>query len=394
MFRIVEVSKLLFIVVTGLFVASIAACSKFSTKDNVEQPTKLQSVKASLKIRNVWDHNTGVGTAKLSFRLRPAIQNGVVYTADVRGRVNAYTLDKGKRLWTVNLKKPVSSGPTVGGELLVMGTTDGEVIALNIKTGKKSWLSRVSSEVLAAPLIDENVVVVRTINGILQGLAVDTGKSVWIYRRRAPLLTMRGNSSPVAWKGLLYTGFDDGKMASIKTSTGRLIWEQAITLVRGRTELDRLVDIDSDPYVHNGVLYVVTFQGKLAAINIRARQLMWSRKLSSFKNITVDEQRVYVTDEKSRVWAFDSQTGVSVWKQEKLLNRRLTGPASSGQYVVVGDLKGYLHWMNKSDGSIVARTRGDKSGFIESPVAVDDYIVSIGRSGTLSVHKAVPLKKK
>ncbi len=395
MFRIVKVpTALLLLATAGLFAVVVSGCSKFSTKDNVDPPTKLAPVKATIQIRSVWNHDAGVGTAKLSFRLRPAVSNGVVYTADVRGRINAYRLKTGKRLWTTQLKKPVSSGPTVNSDLLVVGTTDGEVIALNVKTGKKKWLARVSSEVLAAPLIEEEVVVTRTINGELQGLAVETGKSLWVYRRRAPLLTMRGNSSPVAWKGVLYAGFDDGKMASIKTTTGRLIWEQAITLVRGRNELDRLVDIDSDPQVSNGILYVVTFQGKLAAINIRARQLLWSRKLSSFKNIAVDAERIYVTDDKSRVWAFDNQTGAAVWKQESLLHRKLTGPASSGQYIVLGDLEGHLHWLNKSDGSIVARTRGDKSGFIEAPVAVDGFVVSIGRKGELSVHKAVPLKKK
>lgn len=395
MFKIVKISPALSLLTTaGLIALVVAGCSKFSTKDNVDPPTKLKPVKATIQISHIWSHDAGVGTAKLSFRLRPAVKNGVVYTADVRGRVNAYRLKTGKRLWSIELKKPVSSGPTVDDNLLVVGTTDGEVIALGVKAGKKKWLARVSSEVLAAPLIDEGVIVTRTINGELQGLSADTGKSLWVYRRRAPLLTMRGNSSPVAWKGLLYAGFDDGKMASIKTTTGRLIWEQAITLIRGRNELDRLVDIDSDPVVYGGILYVVTFQGKLAAINIRARQLLWSRKLSSFKNITVDSQRVYVTDDKSRVWAFDNQTGVAVWKQESLLHRKLTGPASSGKYIVVGDLEGHLHWLSKSDGSIVARTRGDKSGFIESPVSVDGFVISIGRKGELSVHKAVPLKTK
>lgn len=396
MFRIVNRSVFLFksLVITGVVTVFIAGCSKFTTKDNVEPPTKLKPVKSEINIRSVWDQDTGVGTARLSFRIRPAIVGGVVYTVDVRGRVNAFTLKTGKKLWSTELKKPVSSGPTVAEGLLVVGTTDGEVIALDKKAGKKRWLARVSSEVLAAPLIEEGVVVVRTINGILEGLKVEDGKSAWIYRRRAPLLTMRGNSSPVAWKGLLYVGFDDGKMACIKTTSGRLIWEQAITLIRGRTELERLVDIDSDPVVSNGILYVVTFQGKLAAINIRARQLLWSRKLSSFKNITVDGSRVFVTDEQSRVWAFDSQTGVAIWKQEGLLHRKLTGPAASENYVIVGDFDGYLHWLDKADGSVVARIRGDKKGFIEAPIAVSGYVVSLGRGGELSVHKEAPLKKK
>ncbi len=241
--------------------------------------------------------------------------------------------------------------------------------------------------VLAAPVMTKDIVVVRTVDGAITALHSQTGRQLWRYYKRAPILTIRGNSSPVIFGKRVYVGFDNGKVVSLDLNTGRLMWQYTATEVRGRTELERLVDIDADPVIRSGVLYVSTYQGKLVAISLDNTRMIWSYKISAFKNIAVDDQTVYVTDEKSRIWAFNRTTGSIIWKQEKLFARKVTGSAVIGNYVVVGDYKGYLHWIQRGSGKIVARIRMDRKGYIEAPIVHNNLIITLGRSGQLAVFK-------
>lgn len=379
--------------VVSLVVLFVSGCGKtsgyFAGKDNSEQPAKLNRLKNEIKIRRVWEKDTGGGVGELTLRLSPAIEGNRVYSADYKGRITAIDIKRGRRLWTVHLKKPVSSGPTVSNGKLAVGTSQGEVLLLNAKTGKLEWKNRVSSEVLSAPAIGNGVVVVRSIDGVITALHEKTGGKMWRYKRRAPVLTIRGSSAPVIANGRIYAGFDNGKVACISPQNGRILWERSITVVRGRTELERLVDIDTDPVINNGILYIAGYQGKLAAVDVKEAQLLWTQSTSSTKSLAVDEKHVYVTDEHSQIWAYDRVTGVSVWKQGTMRARKLTGPVVFGNYIVAGDYQGYLHWLDKFSGRVVARYRADSKGYIEAPRVANKTLIALGRSGDLTALKVI-----
>jgi len=384
-----NIKKISSLLLLALVVVFLSACGRtiFQDKDNAEKPKKLVKFKETLQIKRLWERDTGGGVGKLTLRLKPAVDSGLVYSADHRGRVTAVKLKSGDKVWSVDLKKSISSGPSVQFGKVVVGTSSGEVIALNAKSGKIYWTSRVSSEVLSAPAIGSSVVVVQSIDGVITGLHGNSGKQVWRYKRQAPKLTIRGSSAPVIEGSRVYAGFDNGKIACLNLNSGRLLWERSVTAVRGRTEIERLVDIDTDPVVKDGILYVSTYQGKLAAISTRDVQILWTRKMSSIKSLAVGASNVYVTDEHSQVWAFDRNSGVSVWKQVKMRARKLTGPVIHGDYIVVADYDGYLHWLHRADGRLLGRYRGDSRGYIEAPIVIDDVLVALGKSGELTALK-------
>ena len=375
---------------------NLSACGKrsfFEAKDNSEPPAKLTSIKEKIDVRRVWQEDAGGGVGKLTLRLNAALSGGQVFVADYRGRLSAYTLDKGRRVWSVETKKPLSAGPTVANGKVIVASSEGDVLAHDAKTGKQLWKVRVTSEVLSAPSISNSIVVIRSIDGVLTGLNINTGGVLWHYRRRAPKLTIRGSSQPAIVGDLIYAGFDNGKIACIRAFNGRVVWERTVSPVRGRTEIERLNDIDADPLVHDGTMYVATYQGKLAAFNLTDVQLLWTRKMSSTKSMAIDSQNIYLTDDHSQVWAFNRQTGVSLWKQSGLRARKMTGPAVIGDYVVVGDFQGYLHWLDRRTGEIVGRYRGDSKGYIEAPITVGDRLIVYGKSGELAVLRYKELKK-
>lgn len=375
-----------------LALSLLSGCSWFGDKDNSEPPAKLQKFDRQVTLRSLWSRDTGVGTDEQRVKLVPAIFGEQVYTVDRRGRVSAFLLENGKQVWRKKLNVPVSAGPGVDEGLVLAGTSDARVLALDAKTGELLWTAPVSSEVLSVPRIYEGVVVVQTVDGNLTGLDAENGKRVWIHDRTVPVLSLRGTSTPLVRDGLVMAGFASGKMVALDVRTGRQLWEAAIAVPSGRSELERMVDVDADPVVRNGVLYVASFQGQLAAVSLDNGRLLWSREMSAYAGIAVDLQQVYVTDETSNVWALDRRTGASLWKNSDLQRRFLTGPVVVGGYVAVGDFEGYIHLLSRIDGAIAGRERVERAGILVPAVALGERLLVLGAGGKLVMYQLQPVE--
>jgi outer membrane protein assembly factor BamB len=263
------------------------------------------------------------------------------------------------------------------------------VIALSAEDGALRWRVRVSSEVLAPPRASGGVVVVRTVDGRLAGLDGLTGGRLWAYDRSVPILTLRGTSPPVITHDAVLAGLDSGRLVAVALRDGRALWEQQITQPRGRSELERMVDIDAEPVVANETVYVVTYQGSIAALDLFSGRGRWQREMSSNTGLGVDSRHVYVSDTLGQVWAMDRASGSAVWRQARLKGRGLTAPVAVGEHVVVGDAEGYLHWLRRDDGQFAARTRLDSAGIAAAPVVADGETVFVyGKGGTLAAVRA------
>jgi len=379
------------IVILSVLFISLSGCSwltsYFSGDDNAVPPKELTELKNTINVKRVWSVSTGEGTGEKLIRLQPVIVGDSVYVATRDGHINRYKLTDGQLLQEIKTGNKLSAGPGVGAGLLVVGTRNAEVRAYSIKTGKLVWSVPVSSEVLSVPAITDTRVVIRTSDGRLVALAIQDGKKIWDIYKREPALTLRGTSRPVAVGDNVYSGFDNGQLISVNLENGRQNWLLRVAVASGRTELERIVDLDADPVVSNGIIYVAAFQGHLAAISLADGQLVWQRELSSYAGMVVDGVRLFVTDDSSQVLSIHVRNGASLWRQDKLQWRFLTAPAVYGSYIVVGDFEGYLHWMDRKDGHLVARTRGDTHGFSVAPVSNSQYLVSLGRSGELTAFQ-------
>ena len=84
---------------------------------------------------------------------------------------------------------------------------------------------------------------------------------------------------------------------------------------------------------------------------------LWARDHGGAGGVAVSSGNVFVTDNKGGVFGLDKASGAAMWSQTALARRSLTGPALQGDYVVVGDYKGYVHWLQTSDGAMAARAR-------------------------------------
>ena len=361
----------------------------FDDPDNTAEPAELVDFEPTIKVRTVWQRRVGSGAGKLFLKLRPAVDGDRVYAATRGGRVRAFDARTGESIWDTETDSPLSGGPGVGDGLVLLGTSDGEVLALGEKDGEITWRTRVSSEVLSSPVAQGGIAVARTIDGKLFGLSTDDGTRLWVYDRPTPVLTLRGTSSPALAEGAAVAGFDNGQVVAIALSNGQPLWETRVAVPRGRTELERMVDIDADPIIEDNTVYTVTYQGRVAALELFSGKVIWRRDMSSHAGLGVGPKNVYVTDDSSHVWALNRSNSASMWRQAKLEARRVSPPAVFNQFVVVGDLEGYVHWLRKDDGQFVARVRIDSDGIVAAPVVTPFAVYVYGSGGELAALQVV-----
>jgi len=154
----------------------------------------------------------------------------------------------------------------------------------------------------------------------------------------------------------------------------------------GRSDLERLSDIDGAISVVERDVYASGYQGALAALASESGQLLWSREISSFEGVSADWNNLYTVDQEGAVVALTRRTGNEAWRQSSLLRREPTLPVPFQTMVVVGDLDGYLHFFSNFDGRPVARLKVDGKAITADPVVVADQLFVQSDSGSVSAY--------
>jgi outer membrane protein assembly factor BamB len=300
-------------------------------------------------------------------------------------------LETGRQVWVKKFKKTqLSAGPGAGAGLVVVGSAKGWVIALQGASGKELWRTRVNSELLSAPAISEKIVVMRSVDGRLHGFDASNGKELWSVEQQVPRLSLRGTAVPVIAKEVAVSGFDNGKVMAVSLATGDTLWDTALATPHGRTELDRLVDVDSAVSIVGENVFATGFQGRTAMIALDSGQIWWAHDMSSYRGLAVDEENLFVTESDGTVVALRQRDGSEVWRNDKLKRRGLSTPAITSTAVAVADYQGYLHWLDKQTGELVARERIAKFRVSNPPIAIRDTVVVLTDSGKLAAYRATP----
>ncbi|RLA20075.1 MAG: outer membrane protein assembly factor BamB [Gammaproteobacteria bacterium] len=369
----------------GATSAVVGVTDYLAGEDNVDQPKELLPLDPQIEVTTLWKESVGDGGGEQRVALVPALFYDKIVAADRKGIVNAYKLEDGELLWEVETELLLSGGPGVGDGTVIIGTSDGQVIALSEEDGSELWRVQVTSEVLAVPQVAHGIVIIRTVDGRISGLNEIDGQQIWFYDRAVPALSLRGTSTPVVLRDIVIDGYASGKLVALRLNDGRVGWEVSIATPSGRTELDRIVDIDADPVIAGDVIYIASYHAGITAMSLGTGELLWNRReISSFAGMDAGWRYLFVTDEKSNIWALDLDNGATVWKQDELQNRQLTAPAIHDDYFVVGDYEGYLHWFSQDDGREVARLEIDDEGIFVKPVVESDVLYAYGKGGILA----------
>ncbi|NOT15917.1 MAG: outer membrane protein assembly factor BamB [Methylotenera sp.] len=346
----------------------ISACTTFSDlhKDVSERifgpeptnpPEALVEIKETASAKIIWQSKVGSATG---FDFTPAVEAGNVYVASADGVLAKLDASNGSQVWRVNVGETLSGGVGVGGSLVVVGTQKGAVYAYDI-AGKLQWKSKLSSEILSAPKYFDGMVIVRTGDSRIYGINANDGSRKWVYDRTSPALTLRSSAGLVVDGGAVYAGFAGGKLAAVRADNGKILWEASVAQPKGVTEIERIADITSLPFVDGPLVYAVAYQGRIAAVDRATGRVVWNRDISSLSGLNAEDARVFVSHAAGSVYALDYTTGKTFWRQGSLKNRHLTAPLPMSTWIAVGDLEGYIHFLSREDGAFSARVKTDNS---------------------------------
>ncbi|MEP7042300.1 MAG: outer membrane protein assembly factor BamB [Dokdonella sp.] len=385
---------------------ALSGCNWLKTlgkKDNVEPPTPLTEFTPTTQVDRVWNEGIGKGAGDSGARLAPGAGDGRLYAASVDGNVEAFDAATGRTVWQQRLGKRTggwfwwkrgenslrwSGGPTVAGDLVLVGSLDGQLYALSAQDGKERWNVQMTSEVIAPPAFANGLVVVRTNDGRLAGLDATDGARKWVFDQSVPALSLRGNSAPLIANGVVYDGFDNGHVVAIRLQDGVELWSQILSAGEGRTEVERLQDIDGNLVSDGSALFAAGYRGQVAALALDSGRPLWQRDLSSYVGAAVSGNTVVIVDADGNVWAFDRETGVNLWKQDQLKYRWLSAPAIQGKYVAVGDVEGFVHWLTLDEGKFAARERISKKPIEGAPLVVDGTLYVEDVKGHIGAYRA------
>ena len=342
------------------------------------KPGPLPQLDAKVTPRIAWQQSVGRAAPGIA----PAVTPSAIYAAATDGTLMRLDVATGRVVWKTSANKPLSAGPGAGESVVVVGTAKGEVLAFDTD-GKPLWTAHVSSEVIAPPRVSGTIVIVFSGDGRVYGLAPADGKTAWVDQRINPPLTVRNSAGGVVSRGGLLVGTPGGRLLAVDTQTGTIAWEGAVATPRGATELERIADVTSLPYVDENEVCAAAYQGRVACFELVRGSLIWSRDVSSLAGITADAQRLYVVDDKGVVHAFDRSNGASIWKQDVLAKRRIGGPQLVGDDLGVVDVEGYLHVLSRTDGAYVGRLATDGSLATAQPIALGGGLLWQSEKGTV-----------
>lgn len=364
---------------------AVVGCNS-AKRENIQPPRELGDITTTLQVQRLWSRNIGDVGAKPGLRMSAALVDGQVVVANTDGDVLTLDAGGGNEISRFKTDQPLSSTPAVGEGVIAVGTLDGKLIILDRSSGAERHSIQLSAEIIATPVIAEGRVFVRSHDGRISAYGLVDGNRLWIHENTVPMLSLRGNGALRYDRGYVITGLDDGRLAAYRADDGEPVWQQQVGMSEGRTDLERLADVDGDIAIADGYVYAVGFDGQAMAVDIASGSPLWSRDLSAVNGVAYGDQ-LAISDAKSHVTLLDRGTGGSQWSQDALEYRWVSTPAIGGGYIAVGDLEGYVHWLNPVDGAIVARERVSSDPVRAAPIASGNtfYVMTLG--GTLAAYR-------
>jgi outer membrane protein assembly factor BamB len=386
--QFIKKSKFLLLLSSLLLLASCSTITDLQTdiservfgRESVEPPEELTEFKETASVKVLWQAKLG-STGIYDFT--PAVEAGYAYVASAEGELSKLDITNGSQAWRVNVGEKLTGGVGVGGSLVVVGTQKGSIYAYDV-SGKLQWKARLSSEVLSAPKYFDGLLIVRTGDSRIYGINANDGSRKWVYDRTGPALTLRSNAGVVVDGGAVYAGFAGGKLISIRADSGKMMWEASVAQPKGVTEIERIADITSLPFVDGPLVYAVAYQGRIAAVDRTSGRVVWNRDISSLSGLTAEDARIYVSHAIGSVYALDYTTGKTFWRQGALKNRQLTAPLAMGALIAVGDFEGYVHFLSREDGAFSARVKtGDSQILSQMALINSSTLLAQSRDGDI-----------
>ena len=362
---------------------ALAGCSTNKIKVEEVKPNPLPKLVQAKTLVPVFSQSVSSTSKADPLRLRLDADNGVIFAVDPNGEVTAY---QGKqRLWQKKVSKlGLSSGIEAAEGLVVVGNKKGQLFALDQATGEQKWTAQLSGAILSASLIQSGRVITVSNDDTVYAHDLATGQQVWTYNLPNVQFSLRGVATPVALDPrTVLIASSNAYIYALDIISGVPRMQRRVAVSDGRSDIQRLNDLDGDPVVAGQFLVTTSYQGQVTVMDLASQQVVWSEDASSIQRPEVFNNTVYVAQADRKITAYSLTTGEQLWQNDSLLNRQLSNPVILGQDLVVGDLDGVLHLIDPTTGQLIGRSK--TSGEVRTLRVIDNQLYVATRKGALSI---------
>ncbi|MGE4315553.1 outer membrane protein assembly factor BamB [Acinetobacter sp.] len=362
---------------------ALAGCSTNKIKVEEVKPNPLPKLVQAKTLVPVFSQSVSSTSKADPLRLRLDADNGVIFAVDPNGEVAAY---QGKqRLWQKKVSKlGLSSGIEAAEGVVVVGNKKGQLFALDQATGEQKWTAQLSGAILSSSLIQSGRVITISNDDTVYAHDLATGQQVWTYNLPNVQFSLRGVATPVALDSrTVLIASSNAYIYALDIISGVPRMQRRVAVSDGRSDIQRLNDLDGDPVVAGQFLVTTSYQGQVTVMDLASQQVVWSEDASSIQRPEVFNNTVYVAQADGKITAYSLTAGEQLWQNDSLLNRQLSNPVILGQDLVVGDLDGVLHLIDPTTGQLIGRSK--TSGEVRTLRVIDNQLYVATRKGALSI---------
>lgn len=366
--------------------AALVGCSSGPKVEKIK-PNPLPKMTQSKALAQVASYSLAANSTIDGLRLQADVANNVVFAADVKGEVVAY---RGKqRLWEKKVSKQgLSAGVEAAEGKVIVANKKGQLFALDQVKGDTLWTAQLTGSVLAPSLIQAGRVITIANDGTVYAHNLLTGQQMWTYALPNVQFSLRGQAAPVAVNERhVLIASANAYVYMLDAVTGVPLMQRRVAINDGRSDIQRLNDIDGDPVIYQGRLLITTsYQGQVTATDLATQQVIWSEDASSIRRPEVYDNKVFISKDNGEIVAYDLSTGQKIWNNNELLNRQLSNPVILGTDLVVGDMDGVLHILNPQAGQLIGRSKA--KGEVRSLRVIDNKLYVTTKKGTLTLWQS------
>jgi outer membrane protein assembly factor BamB len=280
-----------------------------------------------------------------------------IYVPSNNKKIHIVSSELGNLNESIDVELDIFSGIVADENLIYFGSKQDTVTAVETSSKNVLWQRVMSSEVMSISRVENELIYVTTNDSKVTAIDTNTGKFIWINSQIPAALSIRGLSTPIIEDDKVYIGFEDGRIVSYNATNGDIIWQVQLPSTRIETVIDRLNDIDGSMVLDNGVLYAISYQGSIAAIDSFNGQLLWTQEASSINGLASNNNSIFYIDNDGIMKSVDKYTGRQEWEQSQFFKRLIGSPVFFNDFIIANDIENYLHIFNIETGLASGRIK-------------------------------------
>lgn len=272
------------------------------------------------RLSQAWRTSIGAAaTYRRSLHAQPVIANGLVFTMDANGFVDAIRLANGQHVWRQKMRPKHDTSFAFGGGLayadgaLYVATGFAELRMLDPGTGTARWTKKLAQPARSAPTIGGGLIYIVLLDNTLTALDAKSGAFRWRFPTGSSSNSMFGAGAPAYDQGIVVAGFGTGMVAGINATTGSAVWEQSLAAGYDTANPLNISSIVANPVIGDNLAVVTGVAGSTVAFDLRTGRRIWGKSAGGGETPAIAGDWLFLLTDQQRLAAIHMPDGEVSW---------------------------------------------------------------------------------